>query len=159
MLPAKVDTITFDESSHMGIIVLAVKDMAVPIWVGLFEAQSILLKLQGTPFPRPLTHDLLRNSIQKLSGKLEYVYINDIKDGTFYAQIHLKQDGKKKVIDSRPSDAIALAVRADIPIYVDEKVYRTSRVDKKELMKEQKEKMYKAYLESLGDDEIGKLKH
>ena len=90
---------------------------------------------------------------------MEYVLINDIIKGTFYAQIHILLDSKKIAIDSRPSDAIALAVRVNIPVYVDEHVFESTNVDRDEFLKQQKEKLYRAYLESLGDDEIGKLKH
>ena len=159
MLLAKVETVTFDEASQMGIILLNVDDRTLPIWVGLFEAQAILLKLQNSSFPRPLTHDLLRNCIEKLGGKVEYVFINDIIKGTFYAQIHISLKGERIIMDSRPSDAIALAVRVNVPIYIDEKVFESGSVDREEFLEQQKEKLYRAYLESLGDDEIGKLKH
>jgi uncharacterized protein len=159
MLLAKVETVTFDEASQMGIVLLTINDRTLPIWVGLFEAQAVLLKLQNSSFPRPLTHDLLKNCIEKLDGRVEYVYINDIVKGTFYAQIHISRAPGKIIIDSRPSDAIALAVRVNVPIYIDEKVFETSSVDKREFLEQQKEKLYRSYLESLGDDEIGKLKH
>ena len=159
MIPAKVDNVIFDESLQMGIIILSVKERTLPIWVGLFEAQSILIKTQNIAFPRPLTHDLLKNIIAKLGGSVEYILLNDIINGTFYAQIHVKTDGKKILIDSRPSDAISLAVRMEAPIYVDEKVVDSSSVDKEEFMRQQKEKLYRSYLESLGDKDIGKLKH
>ena len=159
MIPVKVETVTFDESSQMGIVLLDVDKRTLPIWIGLFEAQAILLKLQGTSFPRPLTHDLLKNCIETLGGKMEYILINDIIKGTFYAQIHILLDSKKIAIDSRPSDAIALAVRVNMPVYVDEHVFESTNVDRDDFLKQQKEKLYRAYLESLGDDEIGKLKH
>jgi len=161
MILMKVDTVIFGDLSQMGIVLLVTEDneRAIPIWVGLFEAQAIMFKLQGSVFPRPLTHDLLKNCIEKLSGKVEYILINDINKNTFYAEIHIIANNKKIVIDSRPSDAIALAVRTNSQIYVDEKVFEASSVDKEEFLKEQREKIYKAYLESLEDDNTGKLKH
>ena len=159
MLTVKVDNVTFDDSSQMGIILLSAQNRVLPIWIGIFEAQSILLRIQETSFPRPLTHDLLKNSIEQMGGSLEYVFLNEILNGTYYAQIHLQKDGQKMTLDCRPSDAIALAIRSGIPIYVDEKIFESCSVDKEDFLKQQKDRLYKAYLESLGDDEIGKLKH
>lgn len=161
MIALKVDTVTFDELSQMGIVLLVTEDnkRALPIWIGLFEAQSILFKLQGSFFPRPLTHDLLKNCIEQLGGKVEYILINDLNKNTFFAEIHIKREEKEIIVDSRPSDAIAIAVRAEAPIYVSEKIFEESSVEKEDFLREQKEKIYKTYLESLDDDEIGKLKH
>ncbi|MDI6641027.1 MAG: bifunctional nuclease family protein [Elusimicrobiota bacterium] len=161
MINCKVETVTFDEISQMGIVLLQEisGDRILPVWVGIFEAQAILFRLQNQYFTRPLTHDLLKSSIVHLGGKIEYVYINKVEHSTFYAQIHIIQNSKKIVIDSRPSDAIAVALRAEVPIYVDEKVMDSNGIDREEFLKEQKERLYKIYLESLEDDELGKLKH
>jgi len=101
----------------------------------------------------------LKSCMEKLGGKVEYVLINDILDNTFYAQIHIVKDDRKDILDSRPSDAIALAVRVNVPIYVNEKVFEFSGVNKENFLKDQKEKLYLSYLESLEDDDMGKLKH
>src|SRR5206468_7877979 len=90
----------------------------LPIWIGPFEAEAITLQLQGTDVPRPLTHDLLKNVIETLSGEVLHVLINDLEKSTFFARIVLDVDGATVEIDSRPSDAIALAVRVSAPIYV-----------------------------------------
>ena len=161
MLKLKIDTVTFDELSQMGIVLLVADDdkRALPIWIGLFEAQAILFKLQNSYFPRPLTHDLLKNCIEKLDGKIDCIVISDISKNTFIAELHISSKGKEIVIDSRPSDAIALAVRVEIPIYVNENVFEKGSVDKEKFIKEQKERIYKTYLESLDDEDVGKLKH
>ena len=161
MILCKIETVSFDETAQMGIVLLVEEngERAVPIWVGIFETQAIMIKMKETHFPRPLTHDLLKSCMEKLGGKVEYVLINDIMDNTFYAQIHIAKDDKKDIIDSRPSDAIALAVRVNAPIYVNEKVFELSGVNKENFLKEQKEKLYLSYLESLEDDDMGKLKH
>ncbi len=160
MILCEVETVIFDEISQMGIVLLSEKNSnrAVPIWVGIFEAQAILFRLQNSYFPRPLTHDLLKSCIEQLSGKVDYIFINKIEHGTYFCEIHIRQNNKKIIVDSRPSDAIALALRVDAPIYVNEHVFESNRVDKEEFFKEQKEKLYKAYLETLEEDK-GKLKH
>jgi hypothetical protein len=161
MLLCKIDTVSYDEQAQMGVVILITdsKTRALPIWVGLFEAQSILMKIQGTDLPRPLTHDLLKNCLDTFKIKIEYVLINDMTKNTFYAQLHMVQDNKKVVMDSRPSDAIAIAVRVEAPIYVEEKVFNDGGVDKNELLREQKEQLYRSFLESLPDDALGKFKH
>ena len=94
----------------------------LPIWIGQFEATAILMEIQGIRPSRPLTHDLLKTIIDKLSAEVESVVISDLKEGTFYAQIHMSTNSSKLQIDARPSDAIALAVRTKVPIFADESV-------------------------------------
>jgi len=95
----------------------------LPVWIGLYEGGAIGMAIQKQKFPRPLTHDLFSSVIDTLGGRVKKVIITDLKDSTFYAEIHIEKDGKTVVIDARPSDSIALAVRADCPILVDEKVF------------------------------------
>lgn len=165
MIKVKLADLLFDEITQMGIILLeeevALEEhkRVLPIWVGMFEAQAILFKLQNLFFPRPLTHDLLKNVIESLSGKVEYVIITKIQDNTYYAEIHIIKNNTKVVVDSRPSDAIALAVRLDAPIYVAEDVMMNAGVEKEEFIKEQKEKLLKQLLELADIDEEDKLKH
>ncbi|MEN3013282.1 MAG: bifunctional nuclease family protein [Endomicrobiia bacterium] len=172
MIKVKIGDLLFDEISQMGIILLeedietpqqenfTISDIKVlPIWIGMFEAQAIMFKLQNMFFPRPLTHDLLKNCIEGLYGKVEYVLITSIKDNTFYAEIHIKVDQKEVVIDSRPSDAIALAIRCDCPIYVNEEVMNLASVRKEDFLKEQKDKILKQILEITQLDEENKSKH
>jgi bifunctional DNase/RNase len=94
----------------------------LPIWIGPAEADAIAVKLQGATVPRPLSHDLLHSVIGALGATLNSIVINDLKSDTFYAKIILNVDGRQMEVDSRPSDAIALAVRAEVPIYVEEAV-------------------------------------
>lgn len=97
-------------------------DHFLPIWIGTHEAEAIAMRLQDTAAPRPLTHDLLRNMVTELGGTIAYVVVNDLASNTFYAKIAVQIDGETKLVDSRPSDAIALAVRASVPIRVEEAV-------------------------------------
>lgn len=101
----------------------------LPIWIGVFEAAAVAMEMQGVKPPRPMTHDLLRNSIEALGGKVKQVVINDVKEGTFFANISIEtKEGKILNIDARPSDAIALAVRCHIPILVSEVVMMQAKL-------------------------------
>jgi bifunctional DNase/RNase len=115
-----IDSIRVSLVNHQRVVVL--KDVKsglyLPIWIGASEADSIAVKMQGVFLPRPLTHDLLASVIDRLGGSLTHITINDLKDDTFFAQITIDLNGLVVDVDSRPSDAIAVAVRADVPIYV-----------------------------------------
>ncbi len=95
----------------------------LPIWIGITEGHAIALKFTNVNLPRPMTHDLMMDTMERMGCKLQKVVVNDLKGTTFYAQLHVHVDSKDIVVDSRPSDAIALAVRAQCPIFVDEKVF------------------------------------
>lgn len=167
MIKVKLADLLFDEITQMGIILLEQEEVSseeqkkvLPIWIGMFEAQSIMFKLQNLYFPRPLTHDLLKNCIEQLSAKVEYVVITKIQDNTYYAEIHLLQNGQKIVVDSRPSDAVALAVRTDSPIYVNEELLLTAGVNKEEFIKEHRDRLLRQLLELTEiAEEDKKLKH
>jgi bifunctional DNase/RNase len=103
-------------------------DRYLPIWIGPAEADAIAVRLQEVQVARPLTHDLLRSVITELGGTVEYVLVNDLSNDTFFARIMLQVDGRSMPIDSRPSDAIALAVRAQVPIFADESVLEKAGV-------------------------------
>jgi len=124
MIEVKVVNVAIDMKSNMPVIILKEKEgnKTLPIWVGLFEAQAIALALENVKPPRPLTHDLTKSIIEKLKGKVDKVVINDLKHNTFYARIVMRKNGESIQIDSRPSDAIALALRLKVPIYIDEAV-------------------------------------
>ncbi len=130
MLQMLVHGVNLDIITNQPVIIL--RDLEahrfLPIWIGQFEATAILMEIQGIKPTRPLTHDLLKALIDTLKVKLKRVIINDLREGTFYAQIHLLQDGEEIEIDSRPSDAIALAVRVGVPIYVTEKVIEKASI-------------------------------
>jgi bifunctional DNase/RNase len=120
----KIKGLVVDPISKMPIIVLQdpETDRILPIWIGVFEANAIALKIENVHSPRPMTHDLLQNILSRLAVEVERITVNDIRNNTFYATIHCRRDGLNLVIDSRPSDAIALALRTNAPIFVEEKV-------------------------------------
>lgn len=166
MIKVKLVDLIFDELTQMGVMLLEEETVqetqhvkVVPIWIGIFEAQSIMFKLQNLVFPRPLTHDLLKNCIEQMQGKVERVVITKIYDNTFYAEIHILRGEEKIVVDSRPSDAVALAIRADAPIYITEEVMLAAAIDKEEFIKAQKDKLLKQLLELADTEEEKKLKH
>jgi bifunctional DNase/RNase len=118
--------IIITETTEQQIIVLKERDgeRSFPIVIGIAEAFAIDRRLKGNRMPRPLTHDLLSVVIEQLGGQLEKIVINDLRDHTFFSQLIIRQEGKLLEIDSRPSDAIALGVAGDVPIYVEEKVLK-----------------------------------
>ncbi len=116
--------VVISETSDQQVIVLREKDgeRSFPIIIGIFEAVSIDRHLKGIEIPRPLTHDLVRNVIREMGGELERIVVNDLHDNTFYARLHVRRDGEDIEVDSRPSDAIALAVRTGCPVFVEDSV-------------------------------------
>jgi bifunctional DNase/RNase len=130
MVEVKIDSVRVSLMSQHRIVVLKEADSAryLPIWIGPFEADAITIELQGVEVARPLTHDLLKTSIEKLGAEIQRVAITDLRNDTFYAEIGLQVDGRRMAIDSRPSDAIALAVRARVPIYVDSEVMEQAAI-------------------------------
>ena len=120
-----------DPATSMPIVVLkdVASDSVMPIWVGIFEANAIALEIEKVTAPRPMSHDLTRNLIDNLNGQLERVVISELKDDTFFAQLWLRQGDYPLVVDARPSDAIALALRADCPIYVAEEVMQSAKLN------------------------------
>jgi len=119
-----IESIRLSLMNYQRVVILREKDTDryLPIWIGPAEADAIAVRLQDVAVPRPLTHDLLRNLIEQLGGKVSYIVVNDISNDTFYARIVLDVNGQTMEIDSRPSDAIALAVRVEAPIYAEEAV-------------------------------------
>jgi len=117
-----------DPVSQMPIVILkdASGDQVLPIWVGIFEANAIAIQLEKILSPRPMTHDLLRQTIEHLGAKIERIVITDFRESTFFAALLLERDGEKIEVDSRPSDAMALALRCDAPIFVEESVLQKS---------------------------------
>ncbi|OGW17349.1 MAG: hypothetical protein A3K09_06250 [Nitrospinae bacterium RIFCSPLOWO2_12_FULL_47_7] len=129
MIEMKVEGLTLDPLTNMPIIIL--KDLsgtrALPIWVGFFEANAIALEIEKISTPRPMTHDLMKNMIFGLNAQVNHILVNDLKENTFYAVISLICGGNTFNIDSRPSDAIALALRVNAPIFVEEKVINAAK--------------------------------
>ena len=148
-----------DPITNMPIVILKDPDgdRVLPIWVGIFEANASALQIENIASPRPMTHDLIRNIIADLDGRVERVVVSDLKENTFYAVIHLDVRGSQIAIDARPSDAIALALRTSSPILVDDSVisnaetadFSAERTDTTRLQK---------WLESLDPDDLGKYK-
>ncbi|HUK37296.1 MAG TPA: bifunctional nuclease family protein [Vicinamibacterales bacterium] len=145
-----------DPISNMPIVILRDKDgtRTLPIWVGMFEANAIALQIENISTPRPMTHDLLRNVIHDLQAAVEKIVVCDLQDGTFYALIYLRVHGDVVAIDSRPSDAIALALRTRAPIFVEEAVIDSAKTVDVATDKADADRLQK-YLESLDPDDLG----
>ncbi len=142
MVLMKVHGLFFDSETNQSVVVL--KDegsgRTLPIWVGLFEANAITMGIEHTWTPRPMTHDLLKNIIEGMNAAVRDITVTDLRSNTFYAIISLDVGGKMVKIDSRPSDAIALALRTKSPIYVDDKVLESAgHVEPKDKEKDKKE--------------------
>src|SRR5688500_8666946 len=148
-----------DPITNMPIIILRDKDghRVLPIWVGVAEANAIALQIENVTTPRPMTHDLLRNVIGDLDAAIEKVVVADLRDNTFYALIYLSVKGESVAVDARPSDAIALALRAKAPIYVEDRVIEEAKTTDFAPDKENAERLQK-WLESLDADDLGKYK-
>ena len=145
-----------DPISNMPIVILRDKEgtRTLPIWVGMFEANAIALQIENIATPRPMTHDLLRNVIHDLKASVEKIVVCDLQDGTFYALIYLRVNGESLAIDSRPSDAIALALRTRAPIFVEEAVIDSAKTVDVATDKADADRLQK-YLESLDPDDLG----
>ena len=124
MLEMTVDSIRVSPMNYQRVVILREKesDRYLPIWIGPAEADAIAVKLQDLSVPRPLTHDLLATVIDSLGGTIQHILVSELHNDTFYAKISIQANGKSTEIDCRPSDAVALAVRAQVPIYVDDEV-------------------------------------
>jgi bifunctional DNase/RNase len=154
-----VKGLMIDPITNMPIIVLRDSDgqRILPIWVGVFEANAIALQMENVQTPRPMTHDLLKNMIDDLEARVERIVVCDLKDNTFYAAIHVSTAGARHVVDARPSDAIALALRTGSPIFVEDRVIENARAvdstpENMDVSRVQK------WLEGLSDDDLGKYK-
>lgn len=130
MLEMNIDSIRMSMVNYQRVVILKEKsaERYLPIWIGASEADAIAIKLQDLSIPRPLTHDLLQNIIKELGAYVGYIVVSDLRDDTFFAKIILYVNGSTVEVDSRPSDAIALAVRVKVPIYVEEKVLEKAGV-------------------------------
>ena len=150
MVEVKVVKVAIDVNTKMPVIVLKEKggEKTLPIWVGLFEAQAIALALENVKPPRPLTHDLAKLLIEKLHGEVDKVVISDLVNNTFYARIIMRRNGENLEVDSRPSDAIALALRLKVPIFIDEAVLDKVAVGSKSVVE----------TKPIGDEEVEDFK-
>jgi len=148
-----------DPVTSMPIVIL--KDggaNVLPIWVGVYEANAIALEIEKVSTPRPMTHDLIRNLLIGFGAGIRKVVVNELKDDTFFAVIWVERDGQLMSVDSRPSDALALALRLDCPIYVDESVLKSAKTTSAMSDKLSTNAELRRYLESLGDEDLGRYK-
>ncbi len=155
--------LTMDPASNTPIIILKseVDDQAIPIWIGLLEATSIASALQNIKYERPMTHDLFKNFTELIEISVAKVEVCDLKENTFYARIYFVSEGKNFDMDARPSDAIALALRYDAPIFVDDSVMKKSKMpdEEMEVMDTSEEgQKWADYLENLSPEDFGKFK-
>jgi bifunctional DNase/RNase len=154
-----IRALMLDPVSNSPIVILkdAAGDTVLPIWVGAFEAQAIALELEKVSTPRPMTHDLIKNVLVGLETQVHKVVVTELREDTFYAVIWLEREGEVVSIDSRPSDALALALRVDCPIFVDDVVLKNSKLAANASERLSSDELRK-YLEGLNDDDMGKYK-
>ena len=158
-----VSGLTIDPFTNSPIMILkdVESDKAVPIWIGLLEATAIASELENIKFSRPMTHDLLKNIMESMDIRISRVEVCDLRDNTYFALIHLDRKGELLTIDARPSDAIALALRAKCPIFVAEVVIQKARrvdLSAQEAITSEDAKKWTEILESLDPDDFGKYK-
>ena len=158
----KIKGLMMDPLTNSPIVVLqdASSDTLLPIWVGIFEANAIALQIEKVDTPRPMTHDLIKGLLNHLNVKVMKIVVTELKDNTFYALIVLNAEGKTITVDSRPSDAIALALRTDSPIYVtDDVISKSSSTASAALSSESSSpEDIKRWLENLNPEDLGKYK-
>ncbi len=155
----KIRGLMMDPVTNMPIVILkdVSGDAVLPIWVGVYEANAIAMEIEKMTTPRPMTHDLLKNLLIGLDTRVHKVVVSDLKDETFYAVIWLERDGRVISIDSRPSDALALALRMDCPIYVADQVLKSSKLATNATDKISADELRK-WLEGLNDEDLGRYK-
>jgi bifunctional DNase/RNase len=160
-IEVQIRGLMLDPVTNMPIVVLkdVASELVLPIWVGVFEANAIALELEKTATPRPMTHDLLRHIARGLGAVVAKVVVSDLREDTFYATVWLDQAGEQVTIDARPSDAIALALRADCPIYVSRRVLGRTRQNNVESgASNVNAEELRAWLENLNEDDTGQYK-
>jgi hypothetical protein len=155
----KIRGLMMDPVSNMPIVIL--KDVngnaILPIWVGVYEANAIALEIERVSTPRPMTHDLIKTLLLGLNAGMRKVVVSELKDDTFYAVIWIERDGDLISVDSRPSDALALALRLDCPIYVEEAVLKSSKQSASVSEKVNQDEV-RRWLEGLNDEDLGRYK-
>lgn len=162
MVEMKVESLVFDPQTNTPIIIL--KDMegkmSLPIWVGYPEATAIALEIENVVTPRPMTHDLIKNIFEGLSADVNHIVVNDLKNNTFYAVISVNINGDLVDVDSRPSDAIAVALRMKVPIFVMQKVLDSAKVFDLNISSEhlqEDDDQFKKWLDNINPSDFGKL--
>jgi bifunctional DNase/RNase len=156
----KIRGLMMDPVTNMPIVVL--KDVGgnsiLPIWVGIYEANAIALEIEKVSTPRPMTHDLIKTLLLGLGTGMRKVVVSELKDDTFYAVIWLEKEGELISVDSRPSDALALALRLYCPIFVDDAVLKNSKMSSAVSDKVNNNEELRRWLEGLGDEDLGRYK-
>jgi hypothetical protein len=155
----KIRGLMMDPVTNMPIVILKDTggDSVLPIWVGIYEANAIALEIEKVATPRPMTHDLIKNLLTGLDTQVHKVVVTELRDDTFFAVIWLERDGHIVSIDSRPSDALALALRVDCPIFVEDEVLKSSKLASQVSDRVSAEELRK-WLENLNDEDLGRYK-
>lgn len=158
-MEVRIRGLMMDPVTNMPIVVLkdVESDALVPIWVGIFEANAIALEIEKTTMPRPMTHDLLANLIRTLDGEVRRVVITELRDDVYYALIWMEREGELISLDARPSDALALALRTDCPIFLSGQVLRTTKIANAGVENFSAEDL-RRWLENLNDEDLGRYK-
>jgi len=156
----KIRGLMMDPVTNMPIVILKdhSSDTVLPIWVGIYEANAIALEIEKVSTPRPMTHDLLKNLLIGLETTVRKVVVTELRDDTFFAVIWLDRDGEAISVDSRPSDALALALRMDCPIFVEEDVLKNSKQATSAVTDRVSSDELRKWLENLGEDDLGHYK-
>jgi bifunctional DNase/RNase len=155
----KIRGLMMDPVTNMPIVILKDTggDSVLPIWVGIYEANAIALEIEKVTTPRPMTHDLIKNLLTGLDTQVHKVVVTELRDDTFFAVIWLERDGHIVSIDSRPSDALALALRVDCPIFVEDEVLKSSKLASQVSDRVSADELRK-WLENLNDEDLGRYK-
>ena len=155
----KIRGLMMDPVTNMPIVILkdVGGDSVLPIWVGVYEANAIALEIEKVTTPRPMTHDLIKNLLVGLDTQVHKVVVTELREDTFFAVIWLERDGHIVSIDSRPSDALALALRVDCPIFVEDDVLKSSKLASQVSDRVSAEELRK-WLENLNDEDLGRYK-
>jgi bifunctional DNase/RNase len=155
----KIRGLMMDPVTNMPIVILkdVSGDAVLPIWVGIYEANAIALEIEKVTTPRPMTHDLIKNVLTGLDARVHKVVVNDLREDTFFAVIWMEQAGRVISVDSRPSDALALALRLDCPIFVEDQVLKSSKLASSVSDRVSNDELRK-WLENLNDEDLGRYK-
>lgn len=155
----KIRGLMMDPVTNMPIVILkdTGSDTVLPIWVGVYEANAIALEIEKVTTPRPMTHDLIKNVLTGLESQVHKVVVTELREDTFYAVIWLEREGRVISVDSRPSDALALALRMDCPIFVEDEVLKSSKLAANLNDRVSSEELRK-WLEGLNDEDLGRYK-
>ena len=159
-IEVRIRGLMMDPSTNMPIVVLkdVRSDTVMPIWVGIFEANAIAIEIEKVAAARPMTHDLTRNLMRHMNGQLDKVVITELRDDTFFAVLWIRQNGEMMTLDARPSDAIALALRSDCPIFVSEQVMQSAKLNTTGPPEGPTAEELRGWLEGLNDEDLGRYK-